>query len=71
MPLAEAVAGQVTTAPQGPPEGGHVGVPASSVSSHIACSALCWLLLLQAEPTAELVKERYVAPIAAIVKEQV
>ena len=27
--------------------------------------------LMQAEPTAELVKERYVAPIAAIVKEQV
>jgi hypothetical protein len=26
---------------------------------------------LQAEPTAEVVKERYVAPIAAIVKEQV
>lgn len=31
-----------------------------------------WILqTLQAEPTAEVVKERYVAPIAAIAKEQV
>ena len=37
-------------------------------ASHTGCHPGC---LLQAEPTAELVKERYVAPIAAIVKEQV
>jgi hypothetical protein len=73
MPLAEAVAGQV-----------HLILKlVSCKSSHTdimgrtgkdaACSAQYDTRngVMQAEPTAELVKERYVAPIAAIVKEQV
>ena len=74
MPLAEAVAGQVRMGLTVSARRSVIFLCQEALGSLNSYSAQCetqFGCLMQAEPTAELVKERYVAPIAAIVKEQV